>query len=87
MKGSLRRSEESDMRYVTKQINDIFHTEALYTGGIPKKFGRVHPHALRQTFATRSFEKGMTLRTVQEIMGHANYNTTMSYTPVLDDIN
>ena len=25
-------------------------------------------------------------RTVQEIMGHANYNTTVSYTHVLDDI-
>ena len=30
-------------------------------------------------FQTRS-------RTVQEIMGHANYNTTVSYTHVLDDI-
>ena len=28
----------------------------------------------------------MTPRTVQEIMGHANYNTTVSYTHVLDDI-
>ncbi len=81
-----RYSVESDMRYVTKQINDMFRTEALYTGGIPKKFERVHPHALRHTFATRCFEKGMTPRTVQEIMGHANYNTTVSYTHVLDDI-
>lgn len=81
-----RYSVESDMRYVTKQINDMFRTEALYTGGIPKEFERVHPHALRHTFATRCFEKGMTPRTVQEIMGHANYNTTVSYTHVLDDI-
>ena len=28
----------------------------------------------------------MTPRTVQEIMGHSNYNTTVSYTHVLDDI-
>lgn len=27
---------ESDMRYVTRQINDMFRTEALYSGGIPK---------------------------------------------------
>ena len=81
-----RYSVGSDMRYVTKQINDMFRTEALYTGGIPKKFERVHPHALRHTFAARCFEKGMTPRTVQEIMGHANYNTTVSYTHVLDDI-
>lgn len=77
---------ESDMRYITQQINDIFRTEALYSGGIPQNFEKIHPHALRHTFATRCFEKGMTPRTVQEIMGHANYNTTVSYTHVLDDI-
>ena len=81
-----RYSIESDMRYVTQQINDMLETEALYSGGIPKNFERVHPHALRHTFATRCFEKGMTPRAVQEIMGHANYNTTVSYTHVLDDI-
>lgn len=81
-----RYSVESDMRYVTQQINDMLKTEALYSGGIPKNFERVHPHALRHTFATRCFEKGMTPRAVQEIMGHANYNTTVSYTHVLDDI-
>ena len=37
-------------------------------------------------FATRCFEKEMPPRTVQEIMGHSNYNTTVSYTHVLDDI-
>lgn len=81
-----RYSIESDMRYITSQINDMFRTEALYTGMIPKRFERIHPHALRHTFATRCFEKGMTPRAVQEIMGHANYNTTVSYTHVLDDI-
>lgn len=81
-----RYSVESDMRYITEQINEIFKGEARYTGKIPRRFERVHPHALRHTFATRCFEKGMTPRTVQEIMGHANYNTTVSYTHVLDDI-
>ena len=81
-----RYSIESDMRYITKQITDMLNTEALYTGSIPRKFERIHPHALRHTFATRCFEKGMTPRAVQEIMGHANYNTTVSYTHVLDDV-
>ena len=31
---------ESDMRYITQQINDIFRTEALYSGGIPKNLKR-----------------------------------------------
>lgn len=77
---------ESDMRNITEQLNAIYEGEARFTGGIPRKFERIHPHALRHTFATRCFEKGMTPRTVQEIMGHANYNTTVSYTHVLDDI-
>lgn len=77
---------ESDMRKVTQQINVMLRTEALCSGDMPKSFERVHPHALRHTFATRCFEKGMTPRAVQEIMGHANYNTTVSYTHVLDDI-
>lgn len=81
-----RYSVERDMRYVTQQINDMLQMEALYSGNTPKRFERLHPHALRHTFATRCFEKGMTPRTVQEIMGHANYNTTVSYTHVLDDI-
>lgn len=81
-----RYSVESDMRQITKQMNDIYRTEALYAGTCQKHFERIHPHALRHTFATRCFEKGMSPRTVQEIMGHANYNTTVSYTHVLDDI-
>ena len=81
-----RYSVESDMRYITSQINDMYRMEALYGSAVQKTFERIHPHALRHTFATRCFEKGMTPRTVQEIMGHANYNTTVSYTHVLDDI-
>lgn len=81
-----RYSVESDMRQITRQINDMYRTEALYSGTIPRQFEKIHPHALRHTFATRCFEKGMTPRTVQEIMGHANYNTTVSYTHVMDDI-
>lgn len=74
------------MRNITKQINDMLNTEAKYNGEQPKIFERIHPHALRHTFATRRFEKGMTPRTVQEIMGHVNYNTTVSYTHVLEEV-
>lgn len=81
-----RYSVESDMRYITSQINDMYRIEAMYGFVVQKTFERIHPHALRHTFVTRCFEKGMTPRTVQEIMGHANYNTTVSYTHVLDDI-
>lgn len=81
-----RYSIEADMKRITEQINEIQEVEARYAGGIPKVFEKLHPHALRHTFATRCFEKGMTPRMVQEIMGHANYNTTVSYTHVLDNM-
>lgn len=77
---------ESDMRRVTEQMNAMYRTEALYSGKPARQFENIHPHALRHTFATRCFEKGMSPRAVQEIMGHVNYNTTVSYTHVLDDI-
>lgn len=35
-------------------------------------------HALRATFATRCIESGMNPKTLQEILGHANFNLTMS---------
>ena len=70
---------------MTRQINDMFRTEALYSGGIPKKFERVHPHALRHTFATRCFEKGMDAKVVQMLMGHQHYSTTIDiYTHVTE---
>lgn len=77
---------ESDLRNVTDQMNAMYRTEALYSGKPMKQFENIHPHALRHTFATRCFEKGMAPRAVQEIMGHVNYNTTVSYTHVLDEI-
>ena len=81
-----RYSIESDMRNITSQLNMMRRTEADVYGEAFVEIGRLHPHALRHTFATRCFEKGMSPRTVQEIMGHANYNTTVSYTHVLDDM-
>jgi len=35
-------------------------------------------HAFRSTFATRAIESGMNVKTLQEILGHSNFNITMS---------
>jgi integron integrase len=54
---------------------------AARKAGLTKKVGA---HTFRHSFATELLQTGYDIRTVQELLGHADVSTTMIYTHVLN---
>ncbi len=66
-------------RVLTREMLWILVKKYVQRAGIN---GKVSPHTLRHSFATHLLAGGADLRTVQELLGHANIRTTQQYTHV-----
>jgi len=70
--------KEDGSAYSRRGIARMVKNVLLAVDGRPD----ISPHALRHTFATHLYRRGIDLRSLQELLGHSKISTTQIYTAV-----
>lgn len=86
----LRYHAEKEIKNIVKSINLNENFNSIKEGREPLEFKIMYPHAIRHTFCSRCFEKGMKPKVVQTLMGHASISITLDiythlYEETIDD--
>ena len=75
------RSEIQRIHHLYDTVIQKAVTQAIKNAGIVKQ---ASCHAFRHSFATHLFESGYDIRTIQELLGYKNVETTMIYTHIIN---